>query len=91
MKVWILTSEVNDYDQHGKYFQGVFSEKPTIETLAIFFAKNDKQVGHNIPSALALIEHIRAGGGRRGNEDMWYYLEEVECEENPDRSGESNE
>lgn len=31
--VWILTSEVNDYDQYGEYFEAVFKEKPTLEQL----------------------------------------------------------
>lgn len=29
MKVWVLTSEVNDYDQHGDYFLAVFKNKPS--------------------------------------------------------------
>ena len=35
--VWVLTSEVNDYDQCGEYFEAVFKEKPTLEQLMIDF------------------------------------------------------
>jgi len=33
MKVWILTSEYNDYDQHGEYFEAVFAQKPTLQQI----------------------------------------------------------
>jgi len=29
MKVWVLTEEVNDYNQHGNYFLAVFKHEPT--------------------------------------------------------------
>lgn len=39
--VYILTREHNDYDQHGAYFEAVFSKQPTSETLAKYFADNN--------------------------------------------------
>ncbi len=33
MSVWILTSEYNDYDQHGEYFEGIWFSRPLIEQL----------------------------------------------------------
>lgn len=75
--VWVLTTEHNDYNQYGAYFLAVFAKKPEIAALAEAL-KNE--VPPNIPTmeAIALIEHIRAGGGRRGTEDKWFNLEEVE-------------
>ena len=68
MKVWILTSAYNDYNQHGEYFEVVFAEKPTIE-------KIQKVVGVNERGAA----HILAGGGREKYEDQWYILGEYEA------------
>lgn len=34
MTIWVLTQEVNDYNQHGAYFIDAWHEKPTIEQLA---------------------------------------------------------
>lgn len=63
MKIWVLTSEVNDYNQKGEYFKGVFSKMPTILDL--------KNKGIDEGTA----EHLlKTGGGRRKSEDMWYYL-----------------
>lgn len=62
MRVWILTSECNEYDQFGEYFEKVFKDKPTKEDLR-FLSYNDDY-----------IEHILEGGGRRGDEYMWYHL-----------------
>lgn len=33
MKVYVLTSEYNDYNQYGAYFEAVFKEYPTPEQL----------------------------------------------------------
>lgn len=41
MKVWILTYQVNDYNQHGDYFEAVFKEKPTLEELMSFDIPED--------------------------------------------------
>lgn len=62
--VWILTSEVNDYNQHGAYFEKVFPNKPSKEDLKEF-SNDDRE-----------LEHILKGGGRRYSEESWYYLTE---------------
>lgn len=65
-KIWILTAEVNDYNQQGEYFLHAFSEKPTVERLRQLdcweFAVD--------------FEHVANGGGRKDEEDVWYYLRE---------------
>lgn len=70
--VWILTSEYNDYDQHGEYFEAVFFDKPTAEELEKYGVIDD--------------EHALNGGNVRIRTDMedhmgntlykWFYLEE---------------
>jgi hypothetical protein len=68
MKVWVLTSEHNDYDQHGEYFHAVFASKPTAEMM------NKAGVGSESAAHL-----LKTGGGRRKSEDSWYWLREVEA------------
>ena len=41
MEVWVLTEEVNDYNQYGEYFLAVFKEKPTLEELMSFDIPED--------------------------------------------------
>lgn len=76
-KVFVLTHEHNDYDQHGEYFLAVFAEKPSVKALAeVLKGKAGDVSSFNVFEAVALIEHIRAGGGRRRDEDTWYNLNE---------------
>lgn len=74
--VWILTSENNDYNQNGAYFRGVFDQKPTLKQLAEFFAAYGHQ-HYDVMQAVAFLEHMIAGGGRRDVEDEWFNLEFV--------------
>jgi hypothetical protein len=76
--VWILTYEVNDYNQEGEYFLAAFDKKPDHQKLAEAL-RGASGVPNDIMSALALLEHILKGGGRRGDENHWYGLEEVEA------------
>jgi hypothetical protein len=65
-KVWILTEEYNDYDQHGEYFISVFKDKPTIAQL----------MSYHMSEAEA--KHVQNGGGRLGVENQWFLLKEEE-------------
>ena len=76
--VWVLTEEHNDYNQHGEYFVAVFGDLPTVQRLASALSLHDGASRPNVMEALALIEHIRNGGGRIGTEDVWYNLKEQE-------------
>lgn len=78
--VWVLTYEVNDYDQHGQYFKAVWSEKPTIETLAAYCGKEGIRVTGDVMAQVSFLLHLLNGGGRQSSEDTWYNLDEVECE-----------
>lgn len=63
--VWVLTCEVNEYNQCGEYFVAVFKNKPTSIELTL-----DCDVD------LKTAEHISNGGGRLRVEHTWYFLRE---------------
>lgn len=63
--VWVLTREINQYDQDGAYFERVFKDKPTKQQLL------DAGVYESS------VEHVLSKGGRIKYEDTWWYLTEV--------------
>ncbi len=75
-KVWVLTREHNDYNQYGEYFVAVFAQQPSVMQMAE--ALRGHRDAADVMAALALVEHVRAGGGRRGDENDWFNLEQVE-------------
>ena len=62
-EIWVLTSEYNDYDQHGEYFEAIFIGKPT-----------SKQIQKHCHVTEQGAVHILNGGGRVKYEDQWYNL-----------------
>lgn len=70
MKVWVLTSEHNDYDQHGEYFITVFKSKPCVVQISAI-------LGEQV--SIDTCHHIVNGGGREKVENVWYYLREAEA------------
>lgn len=80
-KVWVLTSEYDNYDQYGEHFEAVWSSKPTVKQLTEYFSGSKEGLYFYDPmTALDFILHVQNGGGRREHEDMWYNLGEVEFE-----------
>lgn len=75
-KVFVLTREHNDYNQYGSYFVAVYETQPSIEALAE--ALKHKVNPHSIMEAVTLLAHVRAGGGRQGDENEWFNLEQVD-------------
>jgi hypothetical protein len=65
--VWLLTSEYNDYDQYGRYYEQLYSKLPTTAQL----------IADGVPEDIC--EHLLLhGGGRMNNkQNVWYYLEEL--------------
>lgn len=71
MKVWVLTREINEYDQDGAYFVAVFKEKPSREQLA---AATD-----TTPDGETVSNLLQNGGGRIEHEYAWFYLTEEDA------------
>ena len=67
MKIWILTSEYNDYNQYGTYFIKAYKDKPTINALQEYIGRT-----------VEYCEHVLSGAGRVGCENAWFYLKEEE-------------
>ena len=66
--MWVGTREINQYDQDGEYFVGVFTGKPTfVQLKEMLCLEGDVTIGK-----------LTRGGGREGTENEWYYLREVE-------------
>lgn len=66
MEVWVLTREINEYDQHGEYFVSVFGSKPTHEQLTELMAPRNR------------LRHVLNGGGRRCFENEWFHLRTID-------------
>ncbi len=65
---WIVTREINEYDQDGEYFVGVFDNKPSfIDLKKMLLYENDVTIGK-----------LTRGGGRQNTENVWFNLIEVE-------------
>lgn len=71
--MWILTREINEYDQDGAYFEKAWVEKPTYTQLynAIKKYYEVDKIGSS------LMKHIMNGGGRLDVEHTWFFLSEV--------------
>lgn len=63
----VITTDVNDYNQHWEYFVTAFDHEPTIVELMNTIGCNDK-----------LAEHIIKWWWRIDREDNWYYLKMIE-------------
>jgi len=68
MKIWNLTSEVNEYDQQGEYYVKTFIKKPTRKVL----------LSLGVPENL--VNHVLNGGGRQHFEDEWFHLRQIDIE-----------
>lgn len=61
--IWVLTREINDYNQDGEYFVAAWNKKPTHEMLKEIMGVQNA-------------DHVLAGGGRIKWENEWFYLKE---------------
>lgn len=73
--VWVLTRVHNDHDQHGEYFEQVFATKPDAYMLVDYIKGYHTMPSELVKAALHLAER---GGGRIGNEDVWFFLHAVQ-------------
>lgn len=70
-QIWVLTVEVNDYNQYGEYFCSCWDHKPDKQEL---FETIDEEGEWKEKVVDNLLEK---GGGRIAVEEMWYSLKEV--------------
>ena len=75
MKLYILVSEVNEYDQYGQYFRDVWDHKPSEKELDK--ALTEKCGGTAYPIEEVISNLINNGGGRIKKEWEWFYLLEI--------------
>lgn len=62
--MWVLTREINQYDQDGEYFVDVWMDKPSHQQLTELGVPQNR------------LRHVLDGGGRVGYEYEWFYLRE---------------
>ncbi len=62
--MWILTREINQYDQDGEYFVDAWFDKPSHLQLTELGIPQNR------------LRHVLDGGGRVGYEYEWFYLRE---------------
>ncbi len=66
-EIWIVTSEYNEYDQYGAYFEAAYDHKPSFQELKLLTEEDD-----------ATVRRLTRGGGRTGKlEDKWWNLSKV--------------
>ena len=54
-KLYVLTEEINDYNQHGEYFLGVFKDIPTFKEVNDCDAYFGKLTRNNINHLLKMV------------------------------------
>ncbi len=66
--MWIVTMDINDYNQYGDYFVAAYLEKPNFSEL--------KSTLTDECLSDATLGKLSRGGGRANAEDKWYNLRE---------------
>jgi hypothetical protein len=74
--VWILTREINAYDQDGEYYVKAWINKPTEQDIKTIFTQECGYYYWDNGKISSLVQHVLSGGGRREYETEWYYLRE---------------
>lgn len=69
MSIWVLTREINEYDQDGEYFEAAWPQKPTADQL-----REHVDGWHYGPDSDPVTLLLEEGGGRQGKEHTWYNL-----------------
>ena len=65
-KVWILTSEYNEYDQHGEYFEHIWFHKPSLKELSSVCGFTEQRTQCIIDTGTTYKKY----------DQMWYNLKE---------------
>lgn len=77
-KIWILTSEHNDYNQHGEYFLAAFAAKPTVANLATACNSLSIPIGETIAEGITFLSTlIEKGTIKVMPAEITYHLIEI--------------
>lgn len=68
--IYVLTREVNEYDQQGEYFVHAWDHEPTPTEIV--------EISQEINSHIDYKHVVVGGGGRLDFEYEWFYLRKVE-------------
>lgn len=73
-EVYILTFEVNEYDQYGEYYKDCWDHLPTITEIIECLHPHSKwdEFGNIVTEDF--YNHLIKGGGRIGTQHSWYNL-----------------
>jgi len=71
-KIWVLTRSHNDHNQYGHYFVAPFKQLPTVEQL-LDFTKDEVDYS-DVTDLLKFLLHLKKGGGRINDEQVWFTL-----------------
>ena len=66
-KMFIVVREINEYNQEGAYFVAAYAKRPGFKQLKELLGESDEVCGR-----------LTRGGGRKGREEVWWSLVEVE-------------
>lgn len=65
--MWVITREINEYDQDGEYFVSVYESRPSFQDLKALLP-DEKD---------ATLDKLTRGGGGQSTENEWYHLGQV--------------
>lgn len=76
---YVLTMKVNDYDQYGEYYVKGWPFKPSEAAIEEAIKRETAKEFSRIPPDYDIdFQTIIEEEGRRGNEDVWFYLRRIE-------------
>lgn len=80
MKIWIVTYEINAYDQEGEYFHSAHKDKFDYDKALNFLHENgvlNKDYKYQDKNYInKCVEKFLTGGGRINTEHRWFNLRE---------------
>lgn len=70
--IYVITYEINQYDQEGEYFYAAFLNEPKLAELSQLFF--EKTIDELEDEQILFLSHVKSGGGRKHNEHLWYNM-----------------
>ena len=73
-EIWVLTTEINEYDQYGEYYIRAWLKKPTAEEVRRVIESEYNPAFISKSETYTPEEIVETGGGRKGTEYRWFHL-----------------